>query len=231
VKLRLPSPSFIVAAVALSLAMGGVGYAAGSLPKNSVGTKQLKNLAVTSAKIKPGAVTSDKIPDGGLTGADLAPGSLNGAHLAPNSLGGTQIDESSLALPSKPGSILLTGYDFHARGSVDYDTNGDGGIWTTVDSGAFAAPIEIPAGATVTGLKVFVVDNGPGNIDNYVGRFVPSTGDSTYTSGVTSTGTASFVRTVSLTPLPVIAGSMQELIIFLPVGAEYKLYGAQIDYQ
>ena len=196
-------------------------------------TKQLKNNAVASAKIKPGSVTSDKVPDGGLTGADLAPGSLTGAHLAPNSLGGSQIDESSLALPSKPGSILLTGYDFHPRRSTyDYDTGGFGEISTTAVNASFTAPIRVPAGATVTGLKVFVLDNSSASISMYVGRFVPSTGDSIYSTVASSTGTASFVRTFSLTPLPVIAGSTQELTVFLPAGtADYKLYGAQIDYQ
>lgn len=41
----------VVASLALFLALGGVGYAAMKLPKNSVGTKQLKNGAVTAAKV------------------------------------------------------------------------------------------------------------------------------------------------------------------------------------
>ncbi len=43
--------------IALFVAMGGTGYAAFSVPKNSVGTKQLENGAVTTKKIKNGAVT------------------------------------------------------------------------------------------------------------------------------------------------------------------------------
>jgi hypothetical protein len=50
--LRKPSPSMFVALVALVVALGGTGYAAIFLPKNSVGTKQLKKNAVTSKKIK-----------------------------------------------------------------------------------------------------------------------------------------------------------------------------------
>lgn len=42
----------------LFLAIGGVGYAATQLPKNSVGTKQLKNGAVTGKKIAPAALKS-----------------------------------------------------------------------------------------------------------------------------------------------------------------------------
>ena len=38
------------------LVAGGVGYAAVTLPGNSVGTKQLKNNAVTGAKVKNGSL-------------------------------------------------------------------------------------------------------------------------------------------------------------------------------
>ena len=62
------SPSLIVACIALLVALGGTSLAAVSviLPANSVGTKQLKNNAVTSAKVK----------DGSLKAIDLAPGVL-----------------------------------------------------------------------------------------------------------------------------------------------------------
>jgi hypothetical protein len=41
----------VAASLALFLALGGAAYAATQLPKNSVGTKQLKNGAVTASKI------------------------------------------------------------------------------------------------------------------------------------------------------------------------------------
>jgi hypothetical protein len=47
-----PSPAIVVACVALLLALGGVSYAATALPRNSVGTAQLKTNAVTSSKVK-----------------------------------------------------------------------------------------------------------------------------------------------------------------------------------
>lgn len=37
----LPSPAMVVACTALAVALGGTGYAALTLPRNSVGTKQL----------------------------------------------------------------------------------------------------------------------------------------------------------------------------------------------
>jgi hypothetical protein len=48
----------VVATLALFIALGGASYAALKLPKNSVGTKQLKKNAVTLAKINPSARTS-----------------------------------------------------------------------------------------------------------------------------------------------------------------------------
>jgi hypothetical protein len=45
----------VMATVALFIALGGVGYAAIKLPKNSVGTKQLRKGAVTPAKINRAA--------------------------------------------------------------------------------------------------------------------------------------------------------------------------------
>lgn len=42
----------VMATVAVFIALGGAGYAAVKLPKNSVGTRQIKNHAVTGAKIK-----------------------------------------------------------------------------------------------------------------------------------------------------------------------------------
>ena len=47
----------VTASLALFIALGGVGYAAIKLPKNSVGTKQLRTSAVKSKEIKNGAVT------------------------------------------------------------------------------------------------------------------------------------------------------------------------------
>ena len=65
--IKLPSPAMVVALVALFVAMGGASYAAIKIPKNSVGTKQLKNNAVTTQKIKNAAVDGAKLKDGAVT--------------------------------------------------------------------------------------------------------------------------------------------------------------------
>jgi len=53
ISVRRPSPALVISCVALTIALGGTGYATVlQVPKNSVGTPQLKNSAVTSAKVK-----------------------------------------------------------------------------------------------------------------------------------------------------------------------------------
>jgi hypothetical protein len=55
--MQRPSPALLVSLVALFVALGGTSYAAiTSLPKNSVGTAQLKNGAVTAPKINVSAM-------------------------------------------------------------------------------------------------------------------------------------------------------------------------------
>jgi hypothetical protein len=49
---RRPSPAMAVALTALFVSLGGIGYAASTVPDNSVGTRQLKDAAVTAAKLR-----------------------------------------------------------------------------------------------------------------------------------------------------------------------------------
>src|SRR4051812_20349216 len=63
-----PTPSMAVASTALLIALGGTGYAAAKLPRNSV----------DSAAIKRGAVGSSEVRNGSLTARDLAPGLVPG---------------------------------------------------------------------------------------------------------------------------------------------------------
>lgn len=47
-----PSAATVISIAALVIALGGAGYAAVAIPRNSVGTEQLKKSAVTSAKVR-----------------------------------------------------------------------------------------------------------------------------------------------------------------------------------
>jgi hypothetical protein len=48
---RLPSPALVIACLSLAISLSGVAYAATALPRNSVGTPQIKRNAVVSAKV------------------------------------------------------------------------------------------------------------------------------------------------------------------------------------
>ena len=50
--------SNVIALLALFIALGGTSYAVTALPKNSVGTQQLKKNAVTGVKVKNGSLSS-----------------------------------------------------------------------------------------------------------------------------------------------------------------------------
>ncbi len=56
----------VAATLALFLALGGISWAAVTLPSNSVGAKEIKTSAVRSSEVK----------DGALSGRDFAPGTL-----------------------------------------------------------------------------------------------------------------------------------------------------------
>lgn len=63
--------SNVVACLALFIALGGVSYAAVKLPKNSVGTKQIKKNAVTGAKIKAKTVRGTDLGNDTVTGTQI----------------------------------------------------------------------------------------------------------------------------------------------------------------
>ena len=73
-----PSPAMVVACTALLVALGGTGYAAITLPRNSVGPGQIRIGAVSNTKLAKAAVT--------------------GAKVARNSLTGVQVNESTLGI-------------------------------------------------------------------------------------------------------------------------------------
>jgi hypothetical protein len=94
VKLRpkLSYANVMVTLLAFVVLSGGAAYAATQLGKNSVGSKQLKRNAVTSAKVK----------DGTLRGKDFAAGQL-------------------LVGPRGPQGASGTSHVYQADGSVNYD--------------------------------------------------------------------------------------------------------------
>ena len=84
ISLRHPSPALVIACIALGMALGGTGYATVlNVPKNSVGTAQLKSAAVTNGKLASNAVTSAKVKNHSLLNADFAAGQLPAGPTGP----------------------------------------------------------------------------------------------------------------------------------------------------
>jgi hypothetical protein len=67
----------VVALIALFVALGGAAVAAIKLPRNSVGTAQLVNGAVTGSKLGNAVVTSVKVRDHSLLAKDFRVGQLS----------------------------------------------------------------------------------------------------------------------------------------------------------
>lgn len=66
-----------LALLALFVALGGTSYATVvNVPRNSVGTPELKRNAVKAAKIAPNAVRTGHVLDGSLLSADFKPGQI-----------------------------------------------------------------------------------------------------------------------------------------------------------
>ena len=82
---RRPSPAMVVACLALLLALGGTSVAAVSqlVPRNSVGTAQLRNNAVATAKIRNNAITSPKVRNRSLLAVDFAVGQIPSGPAGP----------------------------------------------------------------------------------------------------------------------------------------------------
>ncbi|WP_320670980.1 hypothetical protein [Patulibacter defluvii] len=92
---RRPSPATAISCVALFVALGGTGYAAVSLPKASVGNKQLKANAVTGGKVR----------NGSLTASDFRPSSLPRGATGPQ---GPQGPQGAKGDPGTPGVVGRT---------------------------------------------------------------------------------------------------------------------------
>jgi hypothetical protein len=120
----------VISVIALFVALGGASYAAVSLPKNSVGPKQIKKRAVrgkhinknsvSASKIQGNSISSPKIADGSVSSADLADNSVGSSELSDNSVGSNDVTNGSLGEADLVPGLLdidpeLLGPDAFAR--------------------------------------------------------------------------------------------------------------------
>ena len=181
-----PTPSMVVACLALLVALAGTGVAAVSvvLPRNSVGNAQIQANAVTSAKVKNGSLLKADFKAGQVPAGAIGPAGPAGAAGPAGPAGpagaagpgakwalvkadGTIVAQSGgITLTSKPGTGLyildygaaVTGHLILTSGGLASDTAGRGSV--------FAGP----CGGTAEGFvctsgndtsHVFVVTEGP----------------------------------------------------------------------
>lgn len=214
------SPAFVVALLALVVALSGTAYAAAKLPKNSVGSKQIKTNAVKSADVKNEA----------LTGADVKANSLTGAD----------VNEATLVLPSEAGSVTLAGTSFRPRSSSTSMTAaaGGGAVHHSAGSDFLVADVVLPAGATLTKAEVFVRDNSVP--DNAFIQFVslePRTDDMVSLDSATTSSASTTTQAFDLTPSAteaVVSDQLTYQLWFKPLGGTsnlIQLWGARIGYR
>lgn len=127
-----------IALLALCVALGGVSYAAVKLPKNSVGTKQIKKRAVTAKKIKKNAVNSSKVKNRSLLKKDFKAGQLpkgapgvTGPAGATGLTGAVSLANSGIVSNGPPTggeSGVVEGSPYSEHGSVEIETPAPGYI-------------------------------------------------------------------------------------------------------
>jgi len=123
----------VMATVAVFIALGGTGYAAIHLPRNSVGRSQLRTHAVSNSKLAVGAVTASRVRSNTLGGAQINEGTLGtvpsalaagAAQNAANAdrLNGVSAAQLRVACPT--GTIAYAGSCFEAgeRAATDWGT-------------------------------------------------------------------------------------------------------------
>jgi hypothetical protein len=147
-----------ISLVALFMSVGGVGYAATSLPSNSVGTSQIRDNAVTYKKIEPASVGSRRLAREGVTYTKIHPGAVGKVRAnltqlqarlastcgAGTAVGGVDQNGKVTCNPALPGHTAV------AAASGDVGTTAANVVSGTLPAGAsylaFANPtVTIPA--------------------------------------------------------------------------------------
>lgn len=144
----MPSPAMGVALLALFVALGGSAWAVAKvgtkqIKNNAVTTPKIKNNAVAAPKLKAGAVNGSKILDGAVSGSKLGNGAVTGPKIAAGAVGTGALADLSVTT----GKIVdgAVGTDALANQSVTAAKIADGAVTTT-----FGTPVSIPGGGSET---------------------------------------------------------------------------------
>jgi hypothetical protein len=165
--MKLPSPALIVATAALFIALGGTSYAVTQLPRNSVGTEQIKDRSILASDIKSSEIGKLKGPAGssglagptgptgatgpaGPTGPTGATGATGAAHVIDASartvgdLLDVQVEQTQTTYYTKIGSNV---WRFKQDGSLV--ANWEDTVWTNSSCSGAPSLLDTPATSRV----------------------------------------------------------------------------------
>jgi hypothetical protein len=161
----------VIATLALFLALGGGAYAAFKLPKDSVGSKQLKANAVNSSKVKDRSLLAGDFKTGQLPAGARGPQGLRGptgdtgdvarwtSSIVPNeeittTSSGVPFEDGAVPGPSVTVTVPTSGLvEVYARVHIrNEDANGEGTVGLRIDG----APAE---GCGANGLLILTQMN------------------------------------------------------------------------
>jgi hypothetical protein len=145
-----PSYAGVTATLALIIALGGTSYAVSALPRNSVGTAQIKRHAVTKGKLARGVAISGPR---GRRGAPGPPGAAGAAGIS----GLVIVDNAGgqLGAATCPAGKRALGGGAHAFGG-----NGSGALVSsepTSDGRGWTATAESVSGVAQTGVMIYAI--------------------------------------------------------------------------
>jgi len=145
--MRIPRPKLnyanVIATVALFVALGGAAVAAG-LPKNSVGTNQIKRGAVTAAKIKRGAITSGKIAPKGVTAGKLGANAVLPGNLGNGIISTEKISDGAVNAAKIKNGVITT--NKLTNGAVNTGKLGDDAVTSGKLADGAVTPAKLSAG-------------------------------------------------------------------------------------
>jgi hypothetical protein len=173
-----------VAAVALFLSMGGGAYAALTLPRNSVGTAQLRNGAVTWAKLRNHSITAAKVKPHSLLASDFRFGQLPLGPPGPRGATGPRGPRGGRGPtgatgpkgPAGPPGPAGPGYRFATASGTSGPTLSEAGTYFVV----VEAPLQAGAGGLTGDCGVSASNNGH-SVSSFHGSFdLPPSASETY---------------------------------------------------
>jgi hypothetical protein len=223
---RRPSPALVISMMALFVAMGGTGYAALKLPKDSVGSKQIRTGAVGSSEVKDGALRrkdfgAGQIPAGprglagpmglagtnGTNGQDGATGPRgpSDAYLGSNSGSQNDSNTASVTVPAGDYVAAASGQVLYFRNDSIYPTT-EGEVTCALTSAADTAH-NTGTFATVPshGFSISTQRGGLATVSQNSAFHLASVGTITYTCSNAPAGTQDGAATMQYTNMRVTA--------------------------